>query len=102
MVVFFRACAKPQAPRHAVRHLDRRVRVQLLRDLRPHSGGVSPGHRRAAAATARRRGLILLAYLILGAVFDEISAMLITLPFILPVILKLGYDAFGGAFSTSS
>jgi tripartite ATP-independent transporter DctM subunit len=37
--------------------------------------------------------LILLAYLILGAVFDEISAMLITLPFILPVILKLGYDA---------
>ena len=37
--------------------------------------------------------LILLAYLVLGAVFDEISAMLITLPFILPVILKLGYDA---------
>ena len=37
--------------------------------------------------------LILLAYLVLGAVFDEISAMLITLPFILPVIVKLGYDA---------
>ena len=36
--------------------------------------------------------LILLAYLILGAVFDEISAMLITLPFILPIIIKLGYD----------
>jgi C4-dicarboxylate transporter DctM subunit len=37
--------------------------------------------------------LILVAYLVLGAVFDEISAMLITLPFILPVIVKLGYDA---------
>ena len=36
--------------------------------------------------------LILLAYLILGAVFDEISAMLITLPFILPVIVQLGYS----------
>ena len=36
--------------------------------------------------------LILLAYLVLGAVFDEISAMLITLPFILPVVVKLGYD----------
>lgn len=36
--------------------------------------------------------MLLVAYLILGAVFDEISAMLITLPFVLPVILKLGYD----------
>jgi C4-dicarboxylate transporter DctM subunit len=36
--------------------------------------------------------LILVAYLVLGAVFDEISAMLITLPFVLPVIVKLGYD----------
>jgi len=36
--------------------------------------------------------LILIAYLVLGAVFDEISAMLITLPFVLPVIVKLGYD----------
>lgn len=35
---------------------------------------------------------ILLIYLVLGAIFDEISAMLITLPFILPVIVKLGYD----------
>jgi C4-dicarboxylate transporter, DctM subunit len=31
-------------------------------------------------------------YLVLGAVFDEISAMLITLPFVLPVVVKLGYD----------
>ena len=36
--------------------------------------------------------LLLVAYLILGAVFDEISAMLITIPFVLPVIVKLGYD----------
>jgi len=35
---------------------------------------------------------LLLAYLILGAVFDEIAAMLITLPFVLPVIQQLGYD----------
>ena len=35
---------------------------------------------------------MLVAYLILGAVFDEISAMLITLPFVLPIIEKLGYD----------
>ena len=36
---------------------------------------------------------LLIAYLILGAVFDEIAAMLITLPFVLPIIEKLGYDA---------
>lgn len=35
---------------------------------------------------------LLLAYLVLGAVFDEISAMLITLPFVLPIIERLGYD----------
>ncbi len=35
---------------------------------------------------------LLVAYLVLGAVFDEIAAMLITLPFVLPVIEKLGYD----------
>jgi TRAP-type C4-dicarboxylate transport system permease large subunit len=35
---------------------------------------------------------LLTAYLVLGAVFDEIAAMLITLPFVLPIILKLGYD----------
>lgn len=37
-------------------------------------------------------GVILLVYLFLGAIFDEISAMLITLPFVLPVIVSLGYD----------
>jgi TRAP-type C4-dicarboxylate transport system permease large subunit len=36
--------------------------------------------------------VLLAGYLVLGAVFDEISAMLITLPFVLPVIVKLGYD----------
>jgi tripartite ATP-independent transporter DctM subunit len=36
---------------------------------------------------------LLVAYLVLGAIFDEISAMLITLPFVLPIIEKLGYDA---------
>jgi tripartite ATP-independent transporter DctM subunit len=36
---------------------------------------------------------LLIVYLVLGAVFDEISAMLITLPFVLPIIEKLGYDA---------
>ena len=35
---------------------------------------------------------ILLAYLILGTVFDELSAMLITLPFVLPLVTALGYD----------
>ena len=35
---------------------------------------------------------LLIAYIILGAVFDEISAMLITLPFVLPIITALGYD----------
>src|SRR6185369_8159688 len=36
--------------------------------------------------------VLLVAYLVLGAIFDEISAMLITLPFVLPLIVKLGYD----------
>jgi tripartite ATP-independent transporter DctM subunit len=35
---------------------------------------------------------LLLAYLALGAIFDEIAAMLITLPLVLPVVLKLGFD----------
>ncbi len=35
---------------------------------------------------------LLLAYLALGAIFDEIAAMLITLPLVLPIVVKLGYD----------
>ena len=35
---------------------------------------------------------ILLAYLILGTVFDELLAMLMTLPFVLPLVTTLGYD----------
>lgn len=36
--------------------------------------------------------ILIVAYLILGAVFDEIAAMLITLPFVVPIIEKLGFD----------
>jgi C4-dicarboxylate transporter, DctM subunit len=36
--------------------------------------------------------LLLIAYLILGSVFEEISAILITLPFVLPIVTGLGYD----------
>ena len=36
--------------------------------------------------------LLVVMYLILGAVFDEGAAMLITLPFVLPVVVQLGYD----------
>ena len=37
--------------------------------------------------------LMLGAYLVLGAVFDELAAMVVTLPFALPVIVHFGYDA---------
>ena len=36
-------------------------------------------------------GLLLL-YIFLGAFFDEVAAMVITLPFVIPVIQDLGYD----------
>ena len=36
--------------------------------------------------------LMLAAYLVLGAVFDELAAMIVTLPFALPVIVHFGYD----------
>jgi tripartite ATP-independent transporter DctM subunit len=36
--------------------------------------------------------ILLATYLVLGAVFDEIAALLITVPLVLPLILKLGYD----------
>ena len=36
--------------------------------------------------------LMLGGYLVLGAVFDELAAMIVTLPFALPVIVHLGYD----------
>lgn len=35
---------------------------------------------------------LLLVYIVLGTVFEEISAILITLPFVLPIIIQLGYD----------
>jgi tripartite ATP-independent transporter DctM subunit len=40
--------------------------------------------------------VLLVAYLALGAIFDEISAMLITLPLVLPVIQKLGTTMMPG------
>lgn len=36
--------------------------------------------------------LMLVAYLFLGAIFDELAAMIVTLPFALPIIVHLGYD----------
>jgi len=36
--------------------------------------------------------LMLMAYLVLGAVFDELAAMIVTLPFVLPIIVHFGYD----------
>ena len=36
--------------------------------------------------------LMLGAYLVLGSVFDELAAMIVTLPFSLPIILHFGYD----------
>ena len=35
---------------------------------------------------------LLVMYLILGSVFDTVAAMLITLPFVLPLITSLGYS----------
>jgi TRAP-type C4-dicarboxylate transport system permease large subunit len=37
-------------------------------------------------------GMFLLAYLVLGMMFDEASAIVITLPIVLPVVVSLGYD----------
>lgn len=36
--------------------------------------------------------LLLLMFVLLGAIFDEVAAMVITLPFVLPLIKSLGYD----------
>jgi TRAP-type C4-dicarboxylate transport system permease large subunit len=36
--------------------------------------------------------LMIIGYLILGAVFDETAAMLLTLPFVLPIIIGFGYS----------
>lgn len=35
---------------------------------------------------------LIVAYLIMGAVFDELAAMVLTLPFVAPVVAGLGYD----------
>ncbi|MCV0438749.1 MAG: TRAP transporter large permease [Hydrogenophaga sp.] len=36
--------------------------------------------------------MILVVYVVLGAFFDEVATMLITLPFVLPLIVSWGYD----------
>ncbi len=36
--------------------------------------------------------LILVSYIVLGAFFDEVATMLITLPFVLPMVTSWGYD----------
>ncbi|WP_407495713.1 TRAP transporter large permease [Pseudooceanicola sp. MF1-13] len=36
--------------------------------------------------------VLVVMYLILGAFFDEVAAVVVTLPFVLPIILSLGYD----------
>lgn len=36
--------------------------------------------------------LLLLLYIVLGAFFDEVAAMIITLPFVIPVVQHLGFD----------
>jgi TRAP-type C4-dicarboxylate transport system permease large subunit len=35
---------------------------------------------------------LLLMYVLLGAVFDEVAAMVLTLPVVLPIIVELGHD----------
>ena len=36
--------------------------------------------------------MLMIMYLILGSIFDTVAAMVITLPFVYPVIIDLGYD----------
>lgn len=36
--------------------------------------------------------VLVLIYLVLGAFFDEVAAVVVTLPLVLPIILSLGYD----------
>ena len=36
--------------------------------------------------------MLMFMYLILGSIFDTVAAMVITLPFVYPVIIDMGYD----------
>ena len=36
--------------------------------------------------------MLMIMYLILGSIFDTVAAMVITLPFVYPVIMDMGYD----------
>lgn len=35
---------------------------------------------------------LVIGYILLGAIFDALAAMILTLPFVLPIIIQLGYD----------
>ncbi len=37
-------------------------------------------------------GILMIAYLILGSIFDTIAAMVITMPFVYPLVVGIGYD----------
>jgi C4-dicarboxylate transporter, DctM subunit len=37
-------------------------------------------------------GILMIAYLILGSIFDTIAAMVITMPFVYPLVIEIGYD----------
>ena len=37
-------------------------------------------------------GVLMVAFLILGSIFDTIAAMVITMPFVYPLVLGIGYD----------
>ena len=37
-------------------------------------------------------GILMIVYLILGSVFDTIAAMVITMPFVYPLVVGVGYD----------
>jgi TRAP-type C4-dicarboxylate transport system permease large subunit len=37
-------------------------------------------------------GVLLALYIVLGAIFEEVSVMLITLPFVLPLVVGFGYS----------
>ena len=44
--------------------------------------------------------LLMVMYLILGSIFDTVAAMVITLPFVFPVITDMGYDPVWWGWST--
>ena len=59
------------------------------------SGGTEVLVQSVAGSGLNRYGIvicILLVYIVLGAIFDSVGAMVLTLPFVFPLILELGFD----------